>query len=132
MLTPKSAQLMKHICKKLLKAPNLRTLKVIWHDRIEHGEWKKKRDCLKPLARLPETVQCAVFLGAEAVTVHFPHQPLYKDPTIPSAQEYAAKADLNRHLKNLREQYQARSRRVPLEIPPQASLDSLSFKSIVL
>lgn len=110
----------------------MRTLKLIWHDRIEHGDWGKKRDCLKPLARLPETVQCAVFLGREAVTVHFPHQTVYKYPTSPSAQDYAAKADLNRHLKNLREQYQAGSRRVPLEIPPQASLDSLLFKSIVL
>ena len=106
------------ICETLLLAPSLLTLKVLWHDRLEHGVFKKKRRCLKALARLPETVKCAVFLGLESSTVHFPHRVIKSRKSVfdgpsrsLSAPEQAAKADLNRHLKTVRQQYQARSQR---------------------
>lgn len=112
--------LLKFICKTLIMAPNLLTLKLLWHDRTDHGDWQSKLDCLKALARLPERVKCAVFLGLESTTVHFPHRVIksrwsvlpqeYPRQSL-SAQEQAAKADLNRHLKTVRQQYQARSQR---------------------
>lgn len=111
--------LLRFICEILLMAPNLLTLKLLWHDRVDHGDWKSKLDCLKALARVPERVKCAVFLGLEAPIVHFPHRVIKAGlsvlpPEYPrrlSAQEQAAKADLNQHLKTFRQQYQARSQR---------------------
>ena len=89
----------------------------LWHDRIEHGVFSKKLACLQPLARLPDTVRCAVFWGSESAAVHFPHQ-RHNQPLVPrkwphlrlSAEQEAAKADLNRHLNTVRQQYQARKR----------------------
>ena len=103
-------KLLRFICDILLMAPNLLTLKLLWHDRVDHGDWKSKLDCLKALARLPERVKCAVFLGLESPTVHFPHR-VIKFREALSAQEQAAKADLNQHLKTVRQQYQARFQR---------------------
>lgn len=51
---------------------NLLTLKLCWHDRIDHGDWEKKRDCLSALVRLPETVKYAVFMEAESVQLDLP------------------------------------------------------------
>lgn len=111
-------KLLNFICETLLQAPNLLSLKLLWHDVIEFGHFKEKRDCLTALARLPETVKCSVFLAAEASTVHF-HQ--VRDPNLksPWAQDYAAKTYLNRFLKTVREQHQASSQRDEApEVPP--------------
>lgn len=109
-------ELMDYIVEALLHAPSLLTLKLLWHDRIEHGDWGEKRDCLTALATLPETVKCMVFMGAESGIVH-PRQGVQDYKSIfadgqksLSAQEAAAKADLNRHLQTVRQQHQARSR----------------------
>ena len=102
-------KLLNFICETLLQAPKLLSLKLLWHDRFEHGHLEEKRDCLAALARLPETVKCSIFLGSEASIVHN----LHRSPTAesPSAQDYAVKADLNRYLKKVREQHQALSQR---------------------
>lgn len=118
------------ICETLLLAPNLLTLKVLWHDRMKHGVFSKKCACLQALARLPDKVKCAVFLGLESTDVHFPHQRIKsrgfsKQRGSLSAEDEAVKADLNRHLNTIRHQYQARKRAYRLsrqekEIVPRA------------
>lgn len=126
-----NCKLLNFICETLLRAPNLRTLKLLWHDPIEHGDWEEKRDCLTALARLPETVECAVFLGKESATVHCPLRDICRQQSL-SAQERAAKVDLNRHLKTVRQQHQACSQvshRIDLRLPHQASSAKLLSRS---
>ena len=101
-------ELLQFICETLIQAPKLLTLQLLWHDRIEHGDWEEKRHCLTALARLPERVKCTVFLGVESGTVHY--RGSFEVRLSLSAQEQAAKADLNRHLQTVRQQYQASSR----------------------
>ena len=97
-------KLLKKICQALLQAPNLRTLNVLWHDRIRLGDWGKKQDCLRGLASLPAKVKCTVFLGREAAALHSPE--VFDYPTL-SVEKQAAKADLNQYLNTVRQQYQA-------------------------
>lgn len=146
-LTPEDSQrlhsnrkLLDLVCETLLLAPELLTLRLIWHDRIEHGVLEKKLDCLQALAKIPETVKCAVFLGSEAMTVHFPHRYskefkarwrklAQESPRQLSTQEEEAKADLNHHLKTVRQQCQARPRREPLDGLGDAKFPSKSIKA---
>ena len=102
-----SRRLLRLISHTLFGAVNLRTVKLLWHDRVGQGDWQKKRDCLKALARLPEKVRCTVHWGSEAAALHSPEFFGKEDLSI---QEHAAKADLNQFLKIVREQFQARSR----------------------
>ena len=102
--------LLRIIRRTLLNASNLRTVKLLWHDVIERRNWEKKQGCLNPLAKLPEKVKCTIFLGPEAVAVHSP-QLVTNGRRELSDQEHAAKADLNRYLNTIRQQYQASSGR---------------------
>lgn len=100
--------LLRKICKMLRQAPNLETVKLLWHDRIDCGDWEKKQTCLSSLAKLPEGVRCQVFLGPEATAVHFRENPIRGRLDL-SIQEEAAKAKLNDHLKAIRREHQASS-----------------------
>ena len=105
-------KLLKKICKTLRRAPNLQTVKLLWHDKIDCGDWEKKQTCLSSLAKLQEQVRCDVFLGQESTAVHFPRNPvntLNRGPSL-SIQEELAKAKLNEYLNAVRGEYQASSR----------------------
>ena len=99
-------KLLKKICETLHQAPSLRTLNVLWHDRIHIGDWEMKKDCLRGLDSLPEKVKCTVFLGREAMLLHSPE--IWSNRIL-SVQEQAVKANLNRYLATVRQQYQASS-----------------------
>ena len=99
-------KLLRKICRLLRKAPNLRTVKLLWHDQIDYGDWGVKETCLRSLAKLPEKVRCMVFLGDESMAVHYPGSSV--NPRIDlSVQEQAAKAKLNQYLNDVRQRYQA-------------------------
>lgn len=97
-------KLLKKICEMLHQAPSLRTLNVLWHDRIHIGDWETKQDCLRGLDSLPEKVKCTVFLGHESMALHSPE--IWSNRIL-SEQEQAVKANLNRYLATVRQQYQA-------------------------
>ena len=101
-------KLLKKICKMLREAPDLQTVKLLWHDRIDCGDWEKKQTCLSSLAMLPEGVRCQIFLGQEATTVHSHENPISRRLGL-SIQEQAAKAKLNDYLKAVRREHQASS-----------------------
>ena len=98
-------ELLKKICKVLGRAPHLRTVKLLWHDSKDCGDWNKKKTCLRSLAKLPERVRCQIFLGKEAMAVHFHENPR---PGLSTLEEQA-KAKLNEYLKAVRQEYQANS-----------------------
>ena len=101
-------KLLRKICKMLREAPNLQTVKLLWHDRIDCGDWEKKRTCLSSVAKLPEGVRCQIFLGPEANAVHS-HKNSISSRLGLSIQEEAAKAKLNDYLKAVRREHQASS-----------------------
>ena len=96
-------QLLRTICATLTLAPNLKTLKLFWHDEIEHFDRAEKRDCLRAVAELSEKVRCMAFLGSEAMAEHFPPRFVNKDRAL-SVQEHAAKAGLNQYINSIRQQ----------------------------
>ena len=103
-------KLLRKICRTLRRAPNLRTVKLLWHDWINCGDWEKKQTCLSSLFKLPEEVRCTVFLGQEAAAVHFPGYPTDSRIDLSlSVQEELAKAKLNEYLEAVRREYQASS-----------------------
>ncbi len=108
-------ELLKVICEILLEAPNLQTLKLLWHDDLEHGISEKKRDCLGELAPLPERVKCTIFMGVEAAEVHPLRYPVRKSDKrrTPTVKEYAIKAELNQYLSTVRQQFQRSQRESP-------------------
>lgn len=101
-------KLLEKICNMLRRAPNLRTVKVLWHDSIKVGDWEKKQICLRSLAKLPEGVSCKVFLGRESPALHFPEIPISTRLAL-STDEGLAKAELNEYLEAVRREYQANS-----------------------
>ena len=101
-------KLLRKICRTLCRAPNLRTVKLLWHDWIDCRDWEKKQTCLSSLSKLPEEVRCKVFLGRESTAVHFPTNPIDSRLAL-SIQEELAKAKLNEYLKAVRREYQASS-----------------------
>lgn len=104
-------KLLKKICESLHQAPSLRTLNVLWHDRIHIGDWETKQDCLRGLDSLPEKVKCTVLLGCESMVLHSPENRSHRTLSV---QDQAVKANLNRYLATVRQQYQASSQRESL------------------
>ena len=103
-------KLLRKICRTLRRAPNLRTVKLLWHDWINCGNLEKKQTCLSSLSKLPEEVRCTVFLGQESAAVYFPGYPTDSRIDLSlSVQEELAKAKLNEYLEAVRREYQASS-----------------------
>ena len=101
-------KLLKEISKMLRRAPNLRTVQLLWHDCIGRGDWEEKQTCLSSLAKLPEQVRCEVALGRESMAVHFPDAPGNSHMSL-SIEEELAKEELNEYLEDVREEYQTTS-----------------------
>ena len=101
-------KLLRKICRTLRQASNLQTVKLLWHDWIDSGDWEKKQTCLSSLSKLPEKVGCKVLLGRESTAVHFPENPINSRLGL-SIQEELAKEKLNEYLKAVRREYQASS-----------------------
>ena len=99
-------KLLRKICRMLRRAPDMQTVKLLWHDCIRIGDWEKKQTCLSSLSKLPEKVKCKVFLGRESADVHFPENPINSRMGL-SVEEEIAKAKLNQYLNAVRLEYQA-------------------------
>ena len=101
-------KLLKEICEMLRRAPDLRTVKLLWHDSIGCGNWGKKKTCLRSLAKLPERVRCEIALGRESMAVHFPDVPGNGHMSL-SIEEELVKEELNEYLEAVRWEYQTTS-----------------------
>ena len=123
-------KLLRMICEVLCGAPNLRTVKLLWHDKLDCGDWEKKQTCLSSLAKLPEQVRCMIFLGLESKAVHFSESPINSRLGF-SIQEELAKAKLNKYLEASRREYQASSRHKSPEGLEEISTQNTIEKSCV-
>ena len=102
-------KLLRKICEVLCGAPKLRTVKLLWHDKVDCEDWEEKQTCLSSLAKLPEHVRCMVFLGQESMAVHFSENSTDSRQGF-STQEELAKTNLNKYLEVVRREYQASAR----------------------
>ena len=120
-------ELLRLVCETLLQALDLQTLKLLWHDGLEHGVPEEKRDCLAELAAIPEKVKCTIFMGIEAAAVHPPKNRdcIFGQRRTLTVKECATKAELNRYLSMLRQQFQARSQRESPEESETASPNAI-------